>query len=189
MPNPPSEPSLCNADLAELREKLGCSLLELTYVLGRTTVSFPIRNADKARTPIKSLPLSYMVRLLGEEPDLAASLFPKWPTYEEVYKTVAGVWDQKTYGRLSGRKFAILCGVTPWTYAKWVSGENQPTASTLRLFAFLRDIIRRKGQEGLRIYLDCLERDARSRGKKGLRDLFRSPPKKKKSKVNFPEKT
>lgn len=182
----PSTPPVCNADLAELREKLGCSLLDLTYILGRTTVQLPMKN-DKAQTPLKSLPLAYMVRLLDKEPDLAISVLPQWPSYDDAYEAVASVWDSQTYGRLSGRKFAIICGVTPWTYAKWISGENTPTTSTVRLFTFLCDIIKRKGREGLQIYLDCLDEDAKSRGKKGLKDLFKTPPQGKKKRKTSEE--
>lgn len=174
----PTEPVLCNADIAELREKLGCSLLELTYLLGRTTILLPMKKEDKARRPLKNMPLSYLIRLVREEPDAALAVLPQWPTFADARNAVASVWDKQTYGRFSDRKFAIICGVTPWTFAKWSSGENTPTTSTVRLFCFLCDIIKRKGREGLEIYLDCIDRDAKSRGKSGLKELFKSPVKK-----------
>lgn len=171
---------LCNADLAELREKMGCSVLDMYYILGRTPPLLPMSKGEKAHLPIKNLPLSYLSRLLWEEPEMGLSVLADWPTHEDAFKAVTSVWDHQTYGRLSGRKFAIMCGVTPWTYAKWVSGENVPTTTTVRLFRFLCDIIRLKGHEGFKLYLKCLDDDARSRGLSGLKELFKTPPKKEK---------
>lgn len=171
---------LCSSDIVDLREKLACSFLDMYYILGRMPPQLPMTKGEKGQLPIKSLPVSYLARLIREAPELVAQLLPEWATHEEAYAAVSSVWDADTHGRLSGRKFAILCGVTPWTYAKWVSGENEPTTSTLRLFRFLCDIIKLKGRQGLDLYLQCIAEDAKSRGIAGLKGLFKTPDKKEK---------
>ena len=157
-------------DYRRLRETLGCSLLELMYLVG--SQRRPL--SPKADEAIGSLPKRYLLRLLLGQPELVDGFFPKMPDFTTIYPLLENNWPDK-FGRFSIRKCAVLFGVIPATVYSWRNGK-EPSLTVVKLFYFLNILMKRYGKAGLRLYLECIEADIIANGiSGGLQEAFKNP--------------
>lgn len=162
-------PVLKNSDYRKLRETLGCSIVELMYLVG--SQRSPIYPPD---APVTSLPRRYLLRLLLDQPNLADSLFPPLPNFSSIYAHLESFWPEQ-YAPISIRKTAILFGVIPATVYSWRKGK-EPTLAVSKLFFFLDALLKQYGKEGLRLYLEIIETDLIANGiSGGLEEAFKKP--------------
>ena len=150
---------------------LGCSLLDLMFLVGsqRSPLS------PKGEELITSLPKRYLLRLLLEQPELADGFFPKMPDFPSIYPLLESNWPDDKFGRFTIRKCAVLFGVNPATVYSWRNGK-EPSLTVIKLFYFLKTLIKQYGKDGLRLYLECIEEDIIANGiTGGLQEALKKP--------------
>lgn len=146
--------------IQELRELLGVSFFDILHLIGQSNPSWKV-TGDAQLRPIEDPTLSLFVRLLTRRPDLSPII--QWPEVQEMYDLVEAAWQEtamEKYGPLSARRFALLFGLAAWSGNNWAKGR-EPLPLVRRLFRLVRDLILVDGADGLRLYLDLVDKQAR----------------------------
>ncbi|MCP4021303.1 MAG: hypothetical protein GY729_05630 [Desulfobacteraceae bacterium] len=155
------EKLLRSADLNDLKETLGVSMIDIIHLMG--SMNFKLTGA-KGQQLIGHPANSLLIRYLNKYPE--DYFIPEMPESEEVYDVVS----QHYNGKLSHSKFGVLFGNASWAGCAWNNGDS-PSVAVKRLFYLLLNAIESEGSNGLKKFLELVDTEARLRGLGGLEQV------------------
>lgn len=181
-----SDNPMTGADLARIQETTGYSQIDLADLIGAWTA---MQEAITARNePIPDVAMAILARIYNAHPELLPDV--RRPSFGEVHQAVQKVWPEylrrhpeistPERGRgsaapneLAKTRMATWFGVQKSAAGEWERGRA-PTGPQSREWKLLLDLVQGKGVEGLEIFLEAVDLEARSRGVEGgLDELMR----------------
>jgi len=159
------------ADVQELRDVLGFSVLDMAWLTGSLN-HLQLLSEHRLDEPVRSVSASTLIRYFDRFPE--KNPVPQMPTADEMYKRIEPLWPQIRDGeRFSLRKFGLLFGVAPSSGSRWLS-DGEPTLTIRRMFWVVLRAIEGEGVAGLRRFVETVEQEAIARGLDGLDGLFQA---------------
>jgi hypothetical protein len=169
------ERRLLYADLRELKELLGLTLMDFSWLMAsHIGANWLSVKPEHARKPVQDPVLSGLTRLMylaAADPNFR--VLPRMPTALEVFERLAPVYQRVTGRELKAGHFAVLCMVTPQTVGDWL--RSRPVTVRSQRYLFLLDwFVTHGGDKALKQYLSVLDMEAKTRGFENLEAVFRA---------------
>ncbi len=162
------------ADVQDLKELLGVTSLDLMWVIGLKSFSFPMGRwkptGERSELPIIQPSLSILVRYLLRYED--EGLIPKAPYFEDVFDKVAPFFQELSLGDPYLSKFSLLLGLGVGAANQWSKGLRSPALGTQRLLYLINRAVDKNGIKGFERYIKIVAQEAKVRDVGTLDDLF-----------------
>jgi len=164
------------ADLQELKEELGVTMVDLMWVIGRKSLCSPkgswkLTN-ERSQLPIAQPQYTILIRYLLQYSE--DSILPQMPNFIDLYEKVAPHFETVGLGEPTVSKAGILFGVKDCTALTWKHGQKQPSLGGQRLLYLVEQAIEQDGAAGLKRYVDIVEKEVQARGLGSISDLFQN---------------
>lgn len=157
---------ITGADLARMKEKLELSQADLRWVLAggnRTVLAHRPQSQDDILPP----PAAILVRILSAHPEL--SPITDAPTVDAIRARLganSGLGKARDDGLPAWKQMALLTGNRAGS--DWKAKNTRPSARVGRLLMILEKALDQYGvEEGLRIFMESVDAEARARGVDG----------------------
>lgn len=168
---------MTGADLQALRELLGIGSVDTYWLAGTGTAYNKWKlQGEKSQVPISDPSLSILVRFLNAYPEY--SFLPNFPDFFETFEATSNTDPELFQNRIQKDKqavnrFAILFGKNAWNSTQWLNGAT-PSPVVERLFYIITQLIEKEGLDGLKKYLDIVDKEAKARGFDSIDSLLGS---------------
>lgn len=174
-----SKPQLMrDSDLRALREMLGGTTNDLSYVLGSSLIGYKMSEEKGGNRPIPDPRMAILVRLLTKYPDERYFPMPVMPTFDEFMEVVSTYWvgepisNSSRIPTPSAGVIGPLLGVNSSAGYNWARGGNYDTVIS-RLFWVISNMLKLEGKDGMEKYLAVVAEEAEARGK-DLREIIKA---------------
>lgn len=161
------------ADLKDLQELLGIALVDLLWLTGINSISFPSNKwkfkREAGQVPIPQPSLCILTRYLYKYDN--ENFLPELPDYHQIFQLIEPLYP---YGKISSENTGPLWGRTRTSSVQWVHGHAEPSPSVNHLFLLLKRSIEKEGREGLMKYLKIVEEESQQRGIGSIYELLRT---------------
>ena len=164
------------ADLRELKELLGLTLMDFSWLMafhvGANWVSAKPEHARKAvEDPVLSGLTRLVFLLASGDPDFR--VLPRMPTALEVFERLRKPYERVTGRELKAGHFAALCMASPPTVGDWL--RSRPVTIRSQRHLFLLDwLVKHGGEQALKEYVHVLDVEAKTRGFENLEGVIRA---------------
>ena len=164
------------ADLRELKELLGLTLMDFSWLMAfHVGANWVSAKPEHARKPVEDPVLSGLTRLVfllaSGDPDFR--VLPRMPTALEVFERLSKPYQRVTGRELKAGHFAALCMVSPPTVGDWL--RSRPVTIRSQRHLFLLDwLVRCGGDKMLKEYIRVLDVEAKTRGFEDFEGVIRA---------------
>ncbi|MCP3945001.1 MAG: hypothetical protein GY710_26485 [Desulfobacteraceae bacterium] len=153
---------ITGADLQELKDLLGVTLLDLIWVCGIKSFSSPKGkwkiSGERSDLPILQPSLTILIRYLKKYPE--ESMLPAMPAFMDVYDKVEPFFDDLSLGRFGVERMGPLLGVGYGAPVEWKKGMKKPALAVQRLLYVINQAVTKRGIKGFKEYLEIVEMEA-----------------------------
>ncbi len=166
---------ITGADLQELKESFGITLLDLWWVTGVKSFSSPKDKwklvGERSDLPIPQPSLTILIRYL-QKYENESMLLPEMPDFLDFYDKIAPYFDELSLGKPAMGKIGLLLGIGQGAPNEWRKGLKRPSLGVQRMLYVVNKAVEKDGVEGFKRYLGIVEKEAICRDIGNLSDLF-----------------
>lgn len=164
------------ADLQELKELLGVTIVDLMWIIGRKSLSSPKDGwkltGERSQLPIVQPSYTILIRYLMKHSK--DSILPQMPDFTDLYNKIEPFFEPIGLGVPSTSKAGVLFGVKDCTALTWKHGNKQPSLGVQRLLYLVDRIVDQDGIEGFKRFIEVVEKEAQAREVGPISDLSRA---------------
>jgi hypothetical protein len=169
---------LVEADLRNIREMLGVSGVEFSYLMGSNLIGYTLSRERGGLRPVQDPRVAILMAIFESYPDGRYFPMPEMPSYEDVFEAVKDNWVTENnkfnlpYKNISAGTFGPMLGVNFSAGYGWSRGGRYDNIIA-RLLWVLNNMINLEGVAGLNKFLEVVDKEARSRGLDGVAAVFK----------------